>query len=62
MLPPHVLMIWMFVFQLRQYPQFLSFWTDNDLLLEMKLGLLKDVAYQLSPREILNKMDAQVPC
>lgn len=50
----------MHVFQLKQYPQLLSFWPAKDLLEQMKLDILKGIAQSLSERERYNKVDAQV--
>ncbi|XP_039977236.1 uncharacterized protein LOC120786131 isoform X2 [Xiphias gladius] len=46
-------------YMLKQYPHFMRFWLDEDLLQQMKLELLKEVAQKISQRERFNKMDAQ---
>lgn len=48
------------VLQLRRYPQFTSFWMEEDLLQQMKR--LTRTAQILSELESVNKMDAQVTC
>ncbi|KAF7664907.1 hypothetical protein LDENG_00160860 [Lucifuga dentata] len=42
------------------YPQFLYFWSDQDLLEEMKQIILKEIAQLLSNRERFHHIDAQV--
>jgi len=51
------------IFQWKKHPEFLQmFWFEEDLLLEMKMDILKDVVELLSKRERVNVVDAQVPC
>ncbi|KAI3358556.1 hypothetical protein L3Q82_014974 [Scortum barcoo] len=44
----------------KHHPQFLSFLEEQDLLQEMKLELLTEVAWLLAKREHFNKIDAQI--
>ncbi|KAM4539207.1 uncharacterized protein PAE49_020124 isoform 2-T3 [Odontesthes bonariensis] len=44
----------------KEHPKFLQmFWFEEDLLLEMKMSILKDVVQELSQRERFYKVDAQ---